>query len=83
MERKEHSGPDFKYVVTYKPYGRRGPWRRMSIMDPNVGVFVVGDTPTYSPYEISVSAENAYGESHSPALRIIGYSGENSKYFSG
>uniref|UniRef100_A0A8V5GZ41 Neural cell adhesion molecule L1 n=1 Tax=Melopsittacus undulatus TaxID=13146 RepID=A0A8V5GZ41_MELUD len=65
---------EVRYRVQWRPLeAERGRWHEQTVPGPPV---LVGDTPTFSPYEIRVQALNEAGKGPEPAV-TIGYSGED------
>ncbi|NXS12380.1 NGCA protein, partial [Neodrepanis coruscans] len=68
------NAPEVRYRVQWRPLEPAlGRWREDTVGAPPV---VVGDTPTFNPYEIRVQAVNEAGKGPEPSV-IIGYSGED------
>ncbi|XP_054033254.1 neural cell adhesion molecule L1 [Dryobates pubescens] len=68
------NAPQVQYRVQWRqlePAG--GPWEEQTVGGPPL---VLGDTPTFSPYQIRVQAINEVGKGPEPPL-VTGYSGED------
>ncbi|NXN11362.1 NGCA protein, partial [Indicator maculatus] len=68
------NAPQVQYRVQWRqlePAG--GPWQEQIVGGPPL---VLGDTPTFSPYELRVQAINEVGKGPEPPL-VTGYSGED------
>ncbi|XP_072886745.1 neurofascin homolog (chicken) a isoform X10 [Hemitrygon akajei] len=66
------SGPNIRYVVSWRQRGVRGEWSTVTVTRPS---YIVSPTPLFTPYEIKVQAVNDFGPGPEPNI-IIGYSGE-------
>ena len=82
MPQIQQNGPDFKYIVTYQRADIQGAKTSIAIIQqPTAWHYVCPDSlPTYVPFNITVKANNAYGDSSAPLYAITGYSGEDGTY---
>ncbi|XP_076469525.1 neuroglian-like isoform X2 [Babylonia areolata] len=79
MSRMEHNSRDFRYVVTWRSRGREGEEGLIQshvVRDWTQGRHSVQVGGVYQPYGITVEAANSVGKAISPAVEIIGHSGE-------
>ncbi|XP_072336205.1 neurofascin homolog (chicken) a isoform X11 [Scyliorhinus torazame] len=67
------SGPNLKYIVSWRQRDVRGEWSTVTVTRPS---YVVSPTPFFTSYEIKVQAINDFGAGPEPRI-IIGYSGED------
>ncbi|XP_076862837.1 neuronal cell adhesion molecule a isoform X9 [Brachyhypopomus gauderio] len=70
----QSNGPGLQYKVSWRRQDVGGDW--MSVTVANVSEYIVSDTPTFVPYEVTVQAENNYGPGPKPEV-VLGYSGED------
>jgi receptor-type tyrosine-protein phosphatase zeta len=79
MERIDHNGENFKYVVSYRQRKIPGaPVRETEVTDYRQSELVVPNQNIFSEYEISVRAKNDIGLApENTVQRKIGYSGED------
>ena len=66
-----------KYKVMWRLKDVDTDWT--SVVVANVSKFVVSGTPTYSPYELMVQAQNQQGSGPEPTV-AHGHSGEDREY---
>ncbi|XP_066526064.1 neuronal cell adhesion molecule a isoform X1 [Hoplias malabaricus] len=68
------NGPGLRYNVSWRQKDTDEDWK--SVIVANVSEYVVTETHTFVPYEITVQAINDYGEGPQPEV-VVGYSGED------
>ncbi|XP_047439090.1 neural cell adhesion molecule L1-like protein isoform X3 [Mugil cephalus] len=69
----EHNGPGLEYKVSYRRQDVEEDWKEHTVKRHS---FVVGNTPTFVPYEIKIQARNHQGWGPEPKI-VTGYSGED------
>jgi hypothetical protein len=77
--RDEWNGPDFKYVVRYRPSGaEENEYKTVDVTDPYTDHVVLTDSSIqpYQPYDVQVQAVNREGPSKLQPQTHKGYSGE-------
>lgn len=87
MERRDWSGPNFEYVVQYRPSPVEGrehvegeeEFKDIVISDPEQSHIVLPADGPYKSYEVRVRSRNSEGYSSATPATIKGYSGEESK----
>ncbi|KAL5006148.1 hypothetical protein ScPMuIL_017306 [Solemya velum] len=77
MPRILHSGDGFRYKLTYKKVGQTSPATTISIPDWTITEKKIQTGDVYTPYEVTVSAENNMGTSIETAETHTLYSSES------
>ena len=82
MNRPDHNGEGFHYVVTYKLRGdTSGNEFKEVVMDGRKREVIIGTQESFKQFEISVQAGNKIGMAPGSSVeRIIGHSSEGSKF---
>ena len=81
MNRTEHNGEGFHYIVTYKRYDDDGAEEfKVNITDWQREELIIINQELYKEFEISVQAANSEGlASQASVERKIGYSGQDGR----
>ncbi|XP_029995353.1 neural cell adhesion molecule L1-like protein isoform X2 [Sphaeramia orbicularis] len=69
----EHNGPGLEYKVKYRRLGVGDEWKEHLVKRHS---FVVRNTSTFVPYEITIQSRNSHGWGPEPKV-VTGYSGED------
>ena len=78
----EQNAASFYYLISWKRADINEIEKTHRVDDALQYKFIVPQTTeTYRPYEITVKAANAEGDATVQPKMVIGYSGEDSKYF--
>ncbi|CAG7683949.1 unnamed protein product, partial [Allacma fusca] len=82
VSEKEQNGPNFRYVVQWKPKLKSKEltlqnWNETKIFDWRVGNLTIENQPTFQPYLIRVFSENDLGTAAEEPIPVLGYSGED------
>lgn len=81
MPRRDWNGPDFQYVVEYKPSDKEDePYKEKIVTNPEENHVVLDADRPYQSYDVRVRAKNAEGDAVAEPLTTRGYSGEESKW---
>lgn len=76
MDKRDFSGPEFRYRVMWRKVLGSGPdWHTDETTEP---LFIVNNIHNFSSFEIKVQAVNEIGDGPEPDP-VIGYSGEDGK----
>lgn len=81
MPEIEHNAEGFHYKVYWKRRIQGQEWLSEPVHNWRSNNFVIPNQPTFQPYLIKVIAINKRGEANVAAKEVVGYSGEDCKFF--
>lgn len=84
LPRKEWNGPDFHYIVRYRPDDNTGSqFKEIKVDDPYADHYVIpvdnGDGP-WQPYEVQVQSANRLGPSATAPETVKGHTGQGGDF---
>lgn len=81
MPEIEHNAPRFQYRIYYKRDIVGEEYQVVDIPDWTQNQYIIENQPTFQPYRIKVVAMNQLGEANVAPQEVIGYSGEDGKFY--
>jgi neuronal cell adhesion protein len=77
----DHNAPRFSYRVSWRRDIPGEPWTDDEVLDWKIGRLEIPNQPTFQQYRIRVVANNEKGEANVAAKEVVGYSGEDGRFF--